>query len=142
MNRHAILLASRTGNYYAISPDEFSVAPVIMKDAECSLVDNLIAEKLILPTFRPDAPVLQSSSSRPEEDWSIRSKRRQDKFLCYQVVYKRTLSIFHDTMQFVVAYTMFTEPTSGSSGLASMTWVASDCHWYIHSTAKKRFCRT
>ena len=29
-----------------------------MKDAECSLVDNLIAEKLILPTFRPDAPVL------------------------------------------------------------------------------------
>ena len=40
------------------SPDEFSVAPVIMKDAECSLVDNLIAEKLILPTFRPDAPVL------------------------------------------------------------------------------------
>ena len=58
MNRHAILLASRTGNYYAISPDEFSVTPVIMKDAECSLVDNLIAEKLILPTFRPDAPVL------------------------------------------------------------------------------------
>ena len=53
------------------SPDEFSVAPVIMKDAECSLVDNLIAEKLILPTFRPDAPVLL----RP--------------------VYKRTLSIFH-----------------------------------------------
>ena len=38
-------------------PDEFSVAPVIMKDAECSLVNNLIAEKLILPTFRPDAPV-------------------------------------------------------------------------------------
>ena len=32
-------------------PDEFSVAPVIMKDAECSLVNNLIAEKLILPTF-------------------------------------------------------------------------------------------
>ena len=31
---------------------------LIMKDAECSLVDNLIAEKLILPTFRPDAPVL------------------------------------------------------------------------------------
>ena len=31
------------------SPDEFSVAPVIMKDVECSLVDNLIAEKLILP---------------------------------------------------------------------------------------------
>ena len=29
-----------------------------MKDAEYSLVDNLIAEKLILPTFRPDAPVL------------------------------------------------------------------------------------
>ena len=29
-----------------------------MKDAEFSLVDNLIAEKLILPTFRPDAPVL------------------------------------------------------------------------------------
>ena len=29
-----------------------------MEDAECSLVDNLIAEKLILPTFRPDAPVL------------------------------------------------------------------------------------
>ena len=24
--------------------------------------------------------------SRPEEDWSIRSKRRQDNFLCYQVV--------------------------------------------------------
>ena len=42
--------------YY--SPDDFSVAPVIMKDVECSLVDNLIAEKLILPTFRPDAPVL------------------------------------------------------------------------------------
>ena len=34
--------------------------------------------------------------SRPEEDWSIQSKRRQDKFLCYQVVYKRTLNIFHD----------------------------------------------
>ena len=30
------------------SPDEFSVAPVIMKDADCSLVDNLIAKKLIL----------------------------------------------------------------------------------------------
>ena len=29
-----------------------------MKDVECSLVDNLIAEKLILPMFRPDAPVL------------------------------------------------------------------------------------
>ena len=29
-----------------------------------------------------------------EEDWSIWSKRRQDKFLCYQVVYKRTLSNF------------------------------------------------
>ena len=29
-----------------------------MKDAECSLVDNLIAEKLILPTFRPGGPVL------------------------------------------------------------------------------------
>ena len=29
-----------------------------LKDAECSLVDNLIAEKLILPTFRSDAPVL------------------------------------------------------------------------------------
>ena len=28
------------------------------KDADCSLVDNLIAKKLILPTFRPDAPVL------------------------------------------------------------------------------------
>ena len=28
------------------------------KVAECSLVDNLIAKKLILPTFRPDAPVL------------------------------------------------------------------------------------
>ena len=76
------------------SPDEFSVAPVIMKDAECSLIDNLIAEKLILPTFRPDAPVLLHS--RPEEDWSIRSKCRQDKLLCYQVVYKRTLSIFHE----------------------------------------------
>ena len=34
------------------------------------------------------------SHSRPEEDWSIRSKRQQDKFLCYQVVYKRTVSIF------------------------------------------------
>ena len=45
-------------NNYIDSPDEFSVAPVIMKDAECSLVDNLIAEKLILPTFRLDAPVL------------------------------------------------------------------------------------
>ena len=41
--------------YQKASPDEFSVAPVIMKDVECSLVDNLIAEKLILPTFRPDA---------------------------------------------------------------------------------------
>ena len=29
-----------------------------MKDADCSLVDNLIAKKLILPTFRLDAPVL------------------------------------------------------------------------------------
>ena len=28
------------------------------KIADCSLVDNLIAKKLILPTFRPDAPVL------------------------------------------------------------------------------------
>ena len=28
------------------------------KVAECSLVDNLIAKKLILPMFRPDAPVL------------------------------------------------------------------------------------
>ena len=90
------------------SPDEFSVAPVIMKDDECSLVDNLIAEKLILPTFRPDAPVLlraRVALRRTEEDWSIRSKRRssirskrrQDKFLCYQVVYKRTLSIFHNS---------------------------------------------
>ena len=42
------------------SPDEFSVAPVIMKDADCSLVDNLIAKKRTLPTFRPDAPVLLS----------------------------------------------------------------------------------
>ena len=42
--------------------------------ADCSLVDNLIAEKLILPTFR--------------------SKCWQDKFLCYQVVYKRTISNF------------------------------------------------
>ena len=32
--------------------------------------------------------------SRLEEDWSIQSKRRQDKFLCYRVVYKRTVSIF------------------------------------------------
>ena len=32
--------------------------------------------------------------SRLEEDWSIQSKRRQDKFLSYQVVYKRTVSIF------------------------------------------------
>ena len=30
----------------------------------------------------------------PEEDLSIRSKRQQDKFLCYQVVYKRTVSNF------------------------------------------------
>ena len=43
------------------SPDEFLVAPVIMKDVECSLVDNLIAKKLILPTFRPDAPVETSA---------------------------------------------------------------------------------
>ena len=28
------------------------------KVADCSLVDNLIAKKLILPTFQPDAPVL------------------------------------------------------------------------------------
>ena len=28
------------------------------KVAECSLVDNLIAKKLILPTFQLDAPVL------------------------------------------------------------------------------------
>ena len=28
------------------------------KAADCSLVDNLIAKKLILLTFRPDAPVL------------------------------------------------------------------------------------
>ena len=33
---------------------------MFMKDAECSLVDNLIAEKLILPTFWPDAPVLRA----------------------------------------------------------------------------------
>ena len=41
-------------NYQLVtySPDEFSVAPVIMKDVECSLVDNLIAE------------MLQSSSGR------------------------------------------------------------------------------
>ena len=32
--------------------------------------------------------------SRPEEDWNIRSNRRQDKFLCYQVVYKKTVSNF------------------------------------------------
>ena len=31
---------------------------VYRKDADCSLVDNLIAKRLILPTFRPDAPVL------------------------------------------------------------------------------------
>ena len=30
----------------------------IMKDADCCLVDNMIAKKLILPTFRLDAPVL------------------------------------------------------------------------------------
>ena len=30
------------------------------KVAECSLVDNLIAKKLTLATFRPDAPVLLS----------------------------------------------------------------------------------
>ena len=40
--------ALMTAMGYKDSPDEFSVAPVIMKDAECSLVDNLIAEKLIL----------------------------------------------------------------------------------------------
>ena len=40
--------------------------------ADCSLVDN----------------------SPPEEDWSIRSKRRQHKFLRYQVVYKGTVSNF------------------------------------------------
>ena len=28
------------------------------KAADCSPVDNLIAKKLILPTFRPDTPVL------------------------------------------------------------------------------------
>ena len=32
--------------------------------------------------------------SRSEEDWSIRSKRWQDKLLCYRVVYKRILSNF------------------------------------------------
>ena len=48
----------------------------LWKVADCSLVDNLIAKKLILPMFRPDAPVLLS------------------KFLCYQVVYKRTVSNF------------------------------------------------
>ena len=59
------------------------------KVADCSLVDNLIAKKLILPTFRLDAPVLLRV-----ENWSIQSKCWQDKFLCYQVVYRRTVSNF------------------------------------------------
>ena len=63
------------------------------------LIDNLIL-KLILPTFRLDAPMdgwidwmLQSSPSRPEEDWSIQSKRRQDKFQD-QIVYQENLHHF------------------------------------------------
>ena len=46
------------------------------------LVDNLIL-KLILPTFR----------SRPEEDWSIQLKRRQDKFQD-KVICKKKLHLF------------------------------------------------
>ena len=93
---------------YRDPPDEFSVAPVVM---ESCWVFSCRQPELILPTWRPDAPVLLrrlyvetqthwgfygalTSSKSHEDDWSIWSKRWQDKFLCYQVVYKRTLSNF------------------------------------------------
>ena len=65
------------------SPDEFSVAPVIMKDAECSLVDNLIAEKLILPTFRPNAPVLRASEAREKDLFYVRPLEKFTSCLLY-----------------------------------------------------------
>ena len=89
------------------------------KVTECSLVDNLIAKKLILPTLWP---------SRPEEDWSIRSKRWQDKFLRYQVVYKRTLSNFPTLWQLDTPSPLF--------GWLICSWYAmrscSKCHNYWH----------
>ena len=33
--------------------------------------------------------------SHPEEDWSIQSKHWQNKFLCYQVIYKKTATFQH-----------------------------------------------
>ena len=101
-----------------------------MKNADCSLVDNLIGKKLILPTFRSDAPVLLKARVKlsrgtsqfigsswhaatldheepincevPRLSFTLALRRTgasgrnvgQDKFLSYQVVYKRTVSIF------------------------------------------------
>ena len=41
------------------------------KVAECSLVDNLIAKKLILLTFRPGAPVLRTLSNFPGREFPM-----------------------------------------------------------------------
>ena len=53
---------------YRDSPDEFSVAPVIMKDADCSLVDNLIAKETYL------ADVSTRCSSHPQGKLSTREQ--------------------------------------------------------------------
>ena len=66
------------------------------------LIDNLIL-KLILPTFRLDAPILLRARwgglehpIDPSIHWSIQPKRRQDKFQD-QVVYQENLHHFMST---------------------------------------------
>ena len=70
--------------------------------------------------------------SRPE-DWSIRSKRRQDKFLCYQVVYKRTLNIFHGH-QHCQQHRHVTSHSGYQLPIRSMLHSNSTCYWALKAT--------
>ena len=77
-----------------------------------------------------------------EEDWSIRSKRRQGTFLCYQVVYKRTVSIFHDhwsNWEFIwrISTPIYIMPFSyiymDMYPMQLFAWIVQPCT-YLHNT--------
>ena len=70
------------------------------KDADCSLVDNLIGKKLILSTFRPDAPVLLTLALK-RTGASGQNFGKISFFAIKLSTIKRTVSIFSWSTLFV-----------------------------------------